>query len=313
MSRDWNLLLLDDHQTTEKVLVAFEQLLAGAEPPRAELFRKALDYFGTYVDQCHNLKEEKHLFPLIESRGIPRQGGPLAVMLAEHDQSRVLLASLKPLLEAAASGDSSRLGELRATFSEYAALLKNHFWKENDILYPLALRVMQPEDGTAVIKGIAEVEGALGSETRARYYRLAEEIIAGSDLKDLSYGLDRDTLAAVLNALPVELSFVDAMDVVRYFSHENQDKIFPRTRGAIGTKVQDCHPQKSLDKVEQILDDFKAGRRTVAEFWIDFTGKKIHIRYFAVRDAASRYLGCLEVVQDVTEIKKLEGQRSLLD
>jgi uncharacterized protein len=312
MSRDWNLLLLDDHETTEKALIAFEQLLAGSTPPPAELCRKALDYFGTYVDQCHNLKEEKHLFPLIESRGIPRQGGPLAVMLQEHDQSRILLARLKPLLEATATGDAASLGELRAVFGEYATLLKGHFWKENDILYPMALRVMQPDDGGNVVKGIEQVEASLGTDTRVRYYRLAEEIIGGGDLKDLSFGLERDVLAAILNTLPVELSFVDAQDTVRYFSHENQDKIFPRTRGAIGTKVQDCHPQKSLDKVEQILVDFKARRSTVAEFWIDFAAKKVHIRYFAVRDATGRYLGCLEVVQDVTAIKQLQGEQRLL-
>jgi uncharacterized protein len=120
-------------------------------------------------------------------------------------------------------------------------------------------------------------------------------------------------LAAILNTLPVELSFVDAEDTVRYFSHEDQDKIFPRTRSAIGMKVQDCHPQKSLHVVNEILADFKAGRRKVAEFWIDFGPKKIHIRYFSVRGEAGRYLGCLEVVQDVTGIRALEGERRLLD
>ena len=109
------------------------------------------------------------------------------------------------------------------------------------------------------------------------------------------------------------LSFVDADDRVRYFSHENGDKIFARTRGAIGTPVQNCHPRASLDKVTQILADFKAGRRQVAEFWIDLGPRKVHIRYFPVRDAGGRYLGCLEVVQDIAPIQKLDGQKRLLD
>jgi uncharacterized protein len=311
MSRDWNLLLLDDHETTERVLAAFEQLLARNEPLVPTLVAKVRDYFVHYVDQCHNMKEEKHLFPLIESRGVPRRGGPLAVMLHEHEESRSILARLEPLLAAAASGDLSRTSDLRATFTEYATLLKGHFWKENDILYPMALRVMQPGDGAAVVSGIEKIEEAQGTGTRSRYFGLAAEIIAAGALQDLSFGLDRSVLATILNTLPVELSFVDADDVVRYFSHENQDKIFPRTRGAIGTKVQNCHPQRSLEKVEQILRDFKDGRSTVAEFWIDFTGKKVHIRYFAVKDAQGRYLGCLEVVQDVTAIRQLEGERRL--
>jgi DUF438 domain-containing protein len=77
--------------------------------------------------------------------------------------------------------------------------------------------------------------------------------------------------------------------------------------------VQDCHPEKSVDKVNRILEDFKAGRRDAAEFWIDFSGKKVYIRYFPVRDAAGTYLGTLEVVQDITAIQRLEGQRALLD
>ena len=86
-------------------------------------------------------------------------------------------------------------------------------------------------------------------------------------------------MAGILNSLPIELSFVDADDCVRYFSHENHAKIFPRSRGVIGMKVHNCHPPKSLHMVEQILADFKAGHREDAEFWIDMGGKKIHIRY----------------------------------
>jgi DUF438 domain-containing protein len=176
----------------------------------------------------------------------------------------------------------------------------------------MAQRVMSAADGEAVVRGIEAVEAARGAGTRERYYRLAEDLAAAA-LEDLSFGLDRSVLAAMLNALPVELSFVDAEDRVRYFSHENQDKIFPRLRSAIGTLVQNCHPEKSVDKVRRILEDFKAGRRGVAEFWIDFQGRKVHIRYFAVHDGRGAYLGTLEVVQDVSAIQKLDGQRVLLD
>ena len=110
-----------------------------------------------------------------------------------------------------------------------------------------------------MVAGIEAVEAAAGAGVRQRYYALAEEIVAATGLEDLSRGLDPDVLAAILNTLPVELSFVDAQDTVRYFSHENQDKIFPRTRSAIGMKVQNCHPPKSLHMVEAILADFKAG------------------------------------------------------
>jgi DUF438 domain-containing protein len=270
-------------------------------------------YVVGYVDRCHNQKEERALFPMLERLGIPRHGGPLAVMLSEHEQARGLVERIDATAAAVAGGDLARLPELREAFDAYAALCKNHFWKENDILYPLGARLMDEEQAEEVTRGILAVEDSLGPDTRARAYRVAEEIIRAAELDDLSYGLDREVLAAILNTLPVELSFVDHEDAVRYFSHEHGEKIFARTRGAIGTKVQNCHPQKSLHMVNAILADFRAGRREVAEFWIDMGPRKVHIRYWPVRDPSGRYLGCLETVQDVTAIQRLSGQRRLLD
>jgi DUF438 domain-containing protein len=313
MSRTWNQLLLDDHETTERVLDAMAKALAAPGGPPQDAVGALLDFLQNYVDRVHNRKEEDALFPLIEARGVPRDGGPLGVMLMEHQTSRQLLARLAEPATAFAGGDRSRLADLRASFAEYAALLRDHFWKETDILYPMALRVMTPADGASVIDGIEAVEAAAGPDVRARYFRLADSIVRGSDLDDLSLGLEPDVLAAILNTLPVELSYVDSSDTVRYFSHEGQDKIFPRTRSAIGMKVQSCHPPKSLHMVEAILADFKAGRKRVAEFWIDFGGRKVHIRYFAVRGGEGKYLGCLEVVQDLTPIRALEGEKRLLD
>lgn len=123
--------------------------------------------------------------------------------------------------------------------------------------------------------------------------------------------LRKEVLDALLETLPVEISFVDENDTVRYFN-KNGNRIFPRPPSVIGRKVQDCHPKKSLHKVNQILDDFKNNRRDVAEFWIDLRGRKVYIRYFAVRGKDGKYLGCLEVTQDITDIKKIEGEKRLL-
>ena len=312
MSHSWSDLLMNDHQTTEKVLEAVDRALAAPGGPSDAVLRDAIEYFQGYVDACHNKKEEDHLFPLIERRGIPRAGGPLAVMLAEHDQNRSLLPELVRLANGYLAGNRGTLDELRAAFDRYATLLKNHFWKENDILYPMARRVMSEADAQSVIAGIEATEAAIGPDTRAKYYALAERIVSAGGVEDLSFGVERDVMAAILNTLPVELSFVDRDDTVRYFSHENGDKIFPRTRGAIGMKVQNCHPGKSLHLVNRILADFKAGRRNVAEFWIEMGARMVHIRYFAVRSPRDEYLGTLEVVQDIAPIRQLEGERRLL-
>lgn len=313
MAKDWADILIDDHQTTERVFDAVSKAFASPEGPSMRMLVKLRAYVTEYVDGCHNKKEENHVFPLAEARGIPRHGGPLAVMLAEHAQSEELLGSLKDLIDRHVAGDRSAQAELATTFTAYASLLKNHFWKETDILYPMVRRMSDSTDAATLLAGIEATEAALGPDTRQKYYALAEEICQLADLEDLSAGLPKHVLAALLNTLPVELSFVDADDVVRYFSHEHHDKIFPRTRGAIGTKVQNCHPEKSVHIVNRILADFRAGTRNVAEFYIDFKGMKVLIRYFPVRGERGEYLGCLEVVENVTNIQKIEGQRTLLD
>jgi len=124
--------------------------------------------------------------------------------------------------------------------------------------------------------------------------------------------LEQGTVEAMLNSMPVEISFVDENDQVRYFN-KNGDRIFPRPRSVIGKKVQQCHPQKSLYKVTQIMEAFKNGKRDSAEFWINLKGRQIHIRYFPVRDSSGKYLGTLEVSQDITDIRKIEGEKRLLD
>ena len=124
--------------------------------------------------------------------------------------------------------------------------------------------------------------------------------------------LDLDQLRAIFCTLPVDLTFVDDEDRVRFFS-EGPERIFMRPKAVIGRKVHHCHPPSSVHVVDQILSDFKAGRRDVAEFWIDLHGRFVHIRYFAVRDEQRRYKGTLEVTQDLTPLRKLEGERRLLE
>jgi PAS domain S-box-containing protein len=124
--------------------------------------------------------------------------------------------------------------------------------------------------------------------------------------------LSKHEIEAIFNILPVDMTFVDANDTVRYFS-KAKDRLFPRTKAIIGRKVQQCHPPKSVHIVNRVIDDLKAGRRSSADFWLDMQGKKIYIRYFAVRNEKGEYLGVLEVSQDITEIQRIKGERRLLD
>ena len=120
-----------------------------------------------------------------------------------------------------------------------------------------------------------------------------------------------DQLRAIFCTLPVDMTFVDAEDRVRFFS-EGPERIFARPKAVVGRKVQHCHPPSSVHVIDQILSDFKQGRQNVAEFWINLRGRFVHIRYFAVRDEQKRYKGTLEVTQDLTKLRELKGERRLL-
>ena len=124
--------------------------------------------------------------------------------------------------------------------------------------------------------------------------------------------LSTDQLKGILEAIPVEISFVDENDVVKFWN-KHETRIFKRPAGVIGKSVQNCHPKHSVDKVNQLLSDFKYSKRDSAAFWINLGERKVYIRYFAVRDKEGRYLGTLEATQEITEIKKIEGEKRLLE
>jgi DUF438 domain-containing protein len=124
--------------------------------------------------------------------------------------------------------------------------------------------------------------------------------------------LTKQQLDALLNTLPVEITFIDENDTVCFFN-KPEKVIFVRFKGVIGRKVQNCHPAASLGTVNKILESFKTGKKNIAEFWIDMSDRKIYIRFFAVRDNAGKYLGTMEIVQDVTGIQTLQGEKRLLD
>ncbi|MEM2141758.1 MAG: DUF438 domain-containing protein [Candidatus Thorarchaeota archaeon] len=259
----------------------------------------------------HYLREENVLFPILEKHGITE---PPKVMWMEHDQIRALEKQLYEALP----GDESGFGQNSKTILKIArelnSTLSSHFYKENNILFPTSIRLFTSEDWQTVMRGFDEVGYCFFSpERKTTDMRVLSEARVMEEGIDLGSGtLPARVLRCILNTLPVDITFVDDQDRVRYFS-ESPERIFVRSRAVIGRSVQMCHPQKSVHIVNRILEDFRNKKRDVAEFWIDLRGRKVHIRYFAVRDEGGRYLGCLEVSQDITEIKKLEGEKRLLD
>ncbi|MCK4634442.1 MAG: PAS domain-containing protein [Candidatus Aenigmarchaeota archaeon] len=128
--------------------------------------------------------------------------------------------------------------------------------------------------------------------------------------------LPEDVLESVLETIPIEFSVLDENDKVLAWN-KHSTRIFKRPEGVVGRDVRDCHPKKSLEKVEKILHEMKEGTRDKAEFWIDLPidgeKHKIFIRYFALRNENGKYLGCLEASQDISYIQKINGEKRLID
>lgn len=309
-------ILMAEHELLRKFAAELVALARGMKegkgPDRARL-RELMQHL--LEAESHYKREENVLFPYLERHGISE---PPAIMWMEHDKLRGLKRELARLLEAEAPQEfGAQLEEKAAALEE---MLSSHIYKENNILFPAALRVIAEEEWPAIRAEFDELGYCCFTPEPGEFAPVpapagVEKLTsAEAGLIGLETGnLSKDELEALLNTLPVDITFVDKEDTVRYFNQPRRgERIFTRTKAVLGRKVQQCHPQKSLHLVNQILDDFRAGRREVAEFWIDLKGRLIYIRYFPVRGRAGEYLGCIEVTQDITEIKKLEGEKRLL-
>ncbi len=303
---------------------AVEALKRDPTPARVEEARARLAELRQY--EVHYLREENILFPFLEKHDFT---GPSSVMWAIHDDVRAAWKALDALLAEGPGDDPAAFAaRLDEVFRPMATAMRELFYKEEKILFPTALeklsgeewwqiRLQSPEVGYCYVQpgnqwppketALEAVQAVLG-----RVQGKKEEAVS-TGLIHLSTGaLTREEVDLLLTHLPVDVTYVDAEDTVRFFS-QTRERIFPRSPAIIGRKVQQCHPPASVHRVQRILDDFRAGRRDVAEFWIQMDGRFIHIRYFALRDRQGEYRGTLEVTQDVTHIRTLEGERRLLD
>jgi len=305
-------ILMNDHSIIEKALVILEKQM---EKPKKNwtAIQTLLDVLWDYGETCHNMKEEKVYFPLLLERGMPPQG-PVSVMLAEHEQERIFLNKLKDLLSQVKQNEAAER-EFKEIFAEYSALTKDHIWKENDILYPMGKKFILPDDVPYLATEFKRIEQeSLGVGAYTRYKTLVDalEVEVGERINLLA-SLPVDVISDMLDALPVEITFVDADDRVRYFNKLDKEKIFSRTLSAVGRLVQQCHPPKSIHMVNQIISEMKEGKRNQATFWIHFNGMYLYIAYYAVRDENGNYRGVVEMVQDVNPYRALEGEKRLLD
>ncbi len=264
----------------------------------------------------HYLREENVLFPTVEKHGITE---PPAIMWTEHNRIREIEKKLHMLVD---KWNEMSFYEFKTKLSEtaepFCSMLPSHFSKENNILFPASLQVVTPEEWRDARKEFDEIGYCCFTPQRmiaAMHETKQEQKVpdVAEDVLSFDAGsLTKDEIEGILDSLPVDISFIDREDSVKYFN-KAEKRIFVRTKAVIGRKVQLCHPEKSVQIVNRIIEAFKAGKKDVAEFWITLGGRLVHIRYFAVRDKNGRYLGTMEMTQDLTDLKKVEGEKRLLD
>lgn len=263
----------------------------------------------------HYSRKENLLFPYLEKYGVT---GPSKVMWAQQDDIRVTLKeSIK--LYSEALEDNTKVEPLINKVNESVKMIKDMIYKEEKILFRTSMEFLTQDEWWNIanqsdeIGYIIEPKNDWKNKALSRVEKTEKEgSTTDKNLKFETGVLTLDEINLIFNTLPIDITFVDKYDMVKYFSN-SKERIFTRTKTIIGRKVQNCHPPASVHVVEKIVSDFKEGKRNEASFWIHMGDMYVYIRYFAVRDEKGEYVGTLEVTQNIADIKKIEGQKRLLD
>ncbi|MEO2078289.1 MAG: DUF438 domain-containing protein [Bacillus sp. (in: firmicutes)] len=255
----------------------------------------------------HYSRKENLLFPYLEKYGI---FGPTTNMWRIDDFIRDAIKEAKQKLASYQGERQEVLGVLNFVIEEVTGMI----YKEENILFPMALKNLSEDEWIKIAHESDEIGFCLTGPAegwKPERKALAENAITEGYIKMETGILSLKQLELLLNHLPVDITFIDHEDVVRYFSH-GKERIFARTKAVIGRTVQNCHPPRSVHVVEELLADFKAGKKDSEDFWIKFRDKYVYIRYFAVRDEKGRYIGTLEFTQNIDPIKVIEGEKRIL-
>ena len=262
----------------------------------------------------HYLRKENLLFPYMEKYGIT---APPKVMWGVDDEIREAIKEVQGLLQESAGDSGLLLQKAEAAVDRVLEMI----FKEENILFPMVLETLSEDEWLKIARESHELGYCLyqpKKEWKPVRVDVEEkeqkqgEAPAGKGYIKFDTGImTQPELEAMLDALPVDVTFVDKEGIVKYFT-QGKERIFPRTKAVIGRKVQNCHPPASVHVVEKIVEDLKAGVKDHEDFWIKMRDKYILIRYFAVRDKEGNFLGILEFTQDIGPIKLIEGEKRLL-
>ena len=298
--------LMQENRELEKILNKIKQSLKTKD---FVSFKKQVELLPEY--EKHFARKENVLFPFLEKAWVNYK--PLIVMWSLHDDIRKIWKTLITDIDI----ENEFSAVIFKDIGELFFLMYGMIFKEELVVYPIAMETLDEYTWDKIRSQEAEIGY---SYIEAPVYKIAkkeeeQEIhseIISTLFKSETGIMSQEQVINIFNTLPLDITFIDENDEVKFFSNP-KDRFFPRSPAIIGRKVQNCHPPESVHIVESILAAFKKGEKTEAEFWIQMKGKFIFIRYFPVKDKEGKYIGTLEVSQDITDIKKLEGEQRLLD
>ncbi|KXB82490.1 PAS domain S-box protein [Veillonella dispar] len=329
---------LEEINAVEKVALEADELL------KQDKFIKNpwLGIFDSLAQwRIHLSRKQNQLYPMLENHGFDR---PTRIMWTFDDGVRDAISSSYALLR------EDKYEEFLASVPETLAKLRDLNSKELEVLLPTSFKLLSDEEfvrmskndheigyaiinapGLYVVPGINDSAASLNGNTASQNSAVSNEFLndlagllskyvgpvsgaqVGKDtVLDVATGkLTLEQINLLFRHLPVDLSYVDENELVRFYS-DTPHRIFPRSANVIGREVKNCHPAKSVHVVEEIVEKFRSGEQNQAEFWINKPGLFIYVIYTAVRDENGKFRGVLEMMQDCTHIRELEGSRTLL-
>jgi len=280
-----------------------------------DLILKLRAHYNALLDvDKHYQRKEYLLFPYLESQGIT---GPPKVMWGKHDEIRELIKGSIELLKTENISKEELLASAEIILNPAKKGVDEMTVKEEEILFPMSNDKLTEADWYEISKQSIEIGYCLyDPKIEWKPEWAVEESIneaqkTGSHIQLPSGSFSPEELLSILNTLPIDMTFVDKNDKVKYFS-QGSERIFQRNRAILNRDVRNCHPPASAHIVDKIIDDFKSGQASRAPFWINMGGKMIHIEYFALRNEKNEYLGTLEVSHNVNVYRELEGEQRIL-
>jgi len=312
-------ILVQENKELKKVTDQVEEVLTTLDKVKEssiqEIILTLTGLFNQLIDtDKHYQRKEYLIFPYLEKTGVT---GPPKVMWGKHDEIR---EQLKGCLEVLKTKNISKYDLIVSSELILQPTVKGvteMIIKEEEILLPMAMDALSDGDWYEIQKQSLEIGYCLyDPKTEWRPKGVEEESVnviqkEGGNIQLPSGNFTAEELLAILNTLPIDITFVDKNDKVKYFS-QSKERIFQRNRAILNRDVRHCHPPASAHIVDKIIDDFKSEKQTQAPFWINMGDKMIHIEYFALRNDKGEYLGTLEVSQDIAGYRKLEDEQRIL-